>query len=35
MNIKEKILNAIKGLEMPYDWKSNFADVLIDVLKLE
>ena len=35
MTVKQKILNALEGLEMTDDWKSNLADVLIDVLKLK
>lgn len=35
MNIKQKLLQTLNGLEMPMKWKSQFADTLIEVLELE
>lgn len=35
MNIKQKLLQTLNGLEMPMKWKSQFTDTLIEVLELE
>lgn len=35
MNIKQKLLQTLNGLEMSMKWKSQFTDTLIEVLELE
>ena len=35
MNIKQRLLQTLNGLEMPMKWKSQFTDTLIEVLELE
>lgn len=35
MNIKQKLLQTLNGLEMSMKWKNQFVDTLIEVLELE